>query len=331
MSETLTALAGAPVLAFVVSLVIAFLLTRGKAATLALDRPNERSLHVTPVPRTGGIAVLAGTIAAWAASGASPILPALVALGLIACISLLDDLRGVPAAARFAVHLLAAGLVVYSLGAAVPLVALALLAIAIAWLANLYNFMDGSDGLAGGMALIGFCCYGLAALAAEQYEFAVTNLIIAASAAGFLVFNFHPAKIFLGDVGSVPLGFLAGTLGVLGWHTQAWPLWFPVVVFSAFIVDSSLTLARRLWARARVWEAHRDHYYQRLVQMGWGHGRTALAEYALMALTGGVALAALAAPAWASVAVLAGVATAYALIVALIENAWRSRGLARTQ
>jgi UDP-GlcNAc:undecaprenyl-phosphate/decaprenyl-phosphate GlcNAc-1-phosphate transferase len=329
MSETLTALAGAPLLAFGVSLALAFFLTRGRAAKLALDRPNERSLHVIPVPRTGGIAILAATLAAWTTFRAAPAAPVLVALAMMACVSLLDDLRNVAAAVRFAVHLCAAGFVVYSLGATIPLVAQALLAIAVAWLANLYNFMDGSDGLAGGMAVIGFSCYAAAALFGGHYEFAVTNLIIAASAAGFLVFNFHPAKIFLGDVGSVPLGFLAGTFGVIGWHAEVWPLWFPLVVFSAFIVDSSFTLARRVWARARVWEAHRDHYYQRLVQMGWGHSRTALAEYALMAATGGLALAALCGPIWAGVAAIAATAAVYGLIVALIEYAWRSRTAAQ--
>ena len=329
MSEPLTALAGAPLLAFVVSLVLAFFLSRGRAAKLALDRPNERSLHVTPVPRTGGIAIMTAIVVGWTAYHAAPPAGALVSLALMAGISLLDDLRNIPAAIRFPVHIAAAAFLIYSLDVPFPLAAQALLAIAIAWLANLYNFMDGSDGLAGGMALIGFSCYAAAALAGGHYGLAITNLIIAASAAGFLVFNFHPAKIFLGDVGSVPLGFLAGTLGVIGWHTGAWPLWFPVVVFSAFIVDSSLTLARRLWARARVWEAHRDHYYQRLVQMGWGHRRTALAEYALMAATGGLALAALAAPAWAGVAVGVATAAAYALIVALIEHAWRSRTVAQ--
>jgi UDP-N-acetylmuramyl pentapeptide phosphotransferase/UDP-N-acetylglucosamine-1-phosphate transferase len=330
VSKALTALAGAPLLAFLVSTLLAFFLSRGKAARFALDHPNERSLHATPVPRTGGIAVMIAAATVWFAGGAAAPAPLLVALAAVAAVSLIDDVRHIPAALRLIVHLGAAGVFVHAVsGADVPLAAQALLALAIAWIANLYNFMDGSDGLAGGMTLIGFCCYAAAAIAAGDSEFARTNLIIAASAAGFLLFNFHPAKIFLGDVGSVPLGFLAGAVGVLGWLKGEWPLWFPVLVFSAFIVDSSVTLARRLFKRERVWMPHRDHYYQRLVQIGWGHSRTAWGEYALMAATGGFALVALALPGWARVALLAGIAGAYALLIVLIEHAWRGRPMAR--
>ncbi|HEX2830042.1 MAG TPA: glycosyltransferase family 4 protein [Burkholderiales bacterium] len=330
MSETLTALAGAPSLAFVVSLAVAFFLSRGKAARLALDRPNERSLHVTPVPRTGGIAVL--TAAGVASMVFGPAAPAALigALAVVAAVSLIDDIRHIPAGLRLAVHIGAAGFFVHSVATPdIPLAAQAVLAVAIAWLCNLYNFMDGSDGLAGGMALIGFGIYGAAAAAAGDLTFARTNLIVAAAAAGFLALNFYPARIFLGDVGSVPLGFLAGTLGVLGWSKGIWPLWFPAVVFSAFIVDASVTLARRVSRRERFWIPHRDHYYQRLVQIGWGHARTAWAEYALMATTGALALLALALPKWACAALLLALACGYALLALAVEHAWRGRLMSR--
>ena len=332
MSESLTALAGAPLLAFAVATLVAYILTRGRVASLALDKPNERSLHAVPVPRTGGIAVLVAASSAWFAFGAAPARPILAGIAVLAVVSLADDVRDLPPAVRFLAHLGTAAMGVHYLaGADVPFAVQALLAVAVAWLINLYHFMDGSDGLAGGMALIGFLVYALAALAAGDFVFATTNLIIAASAAGFLVFNFHPAKIFLGDVGSVPLGFLAGALGVLGWHTGTWPLWFPVVAFSVFIVDSSVTLARRLLNRERVWQAHRDHYYQRLVRMGWGHRRTAWVEYSLMASTGALALLALGLPDWARLAVLGAVAAVYVLAIALVEHAWRSHAVARQQ
>jgi UDP-N-acetylmuramyl pentapeptide phosphotransferase/UDP-N-acetylglucosamine-1-phosphate transferase len=202
--------------------------------------------------------------------------------------------------------------------------AVAAAALAFAWMANLYNFMDGSDGLAGGMALIGFSFYGAAAWLAGSTEFALVNFSIAAAAAAFLVFNFHPARIFLGDAGSVPLGFLAAALGLTGWLQRDWTWWFPVLVFSPFIVDASATLARRLLQREKVWQAHRDHYYQRLVQLGWGHRKTALAEYALMAASGGLALAALTLTAGLQAVALAAAAGAYLLIMVSIERAWRA-------
>jgi UDP-N-acetylmuramyl pentapeptide phosphotransferase/UDP-N-acetylglucosamine-1-phosphate transferase len=151
---------------------------------------------------------------------------------------------------------------------------------------NVYNFMDGSDGLAGGMALFGFGFYGGAAWLAGDSAFASVNFAVAAAAAGFLFFNFHPARIFMGDAGSVTLGFLVAALGLLGWQQGHWPAWFPVLVFSPFIVDASLTLARRLLRGEKVWQAHREHYYQRLVRMGYGHRVTALLEYVLMLLAG---------------------------------------------
>jgi UDP-GlcNAc:undecaprenyl-phosphate/decaprenyl-phosphate GlcNAc-1-phosphate transferase len=190
---------------------------------------------------------------------------------------------------------------------------------------NLYNFMDGSDGLAGGMTLFGFLAYAAASGLAGSTQFALLNLAVAAAAAGFLLHNFHPARIFLGDAGSVPLGFLAAAFGIIGWLQRDWAWWFPLLVFSPFIVDASVTLARRLLSGARVWEAHRDHYYQRLVQLGLGHRGTALAEYLLMAACGLAALAALTLAPDARRLVLAGAGALYIAVIVLIERAWRAR------
>lgn len=255
---------------------------------LALDRPNERSLHQHPVPRTGGIAVLIGALAGM--PFALPVLWLPLALALaLAALSFVDDLRGVPTLARLAVHLAAAALLVASIG---PLSWLerGVLVIAIAWITNLFNFMDGSDGLAGGMAVIGFSVYALAADAAGHAALVASSVALAGAAAAFLALNFHPARIFLGDVGSIPLGFLAASLGVIGWHDGAWPLWFPLLVFAVFIGDATLTLVKRLARGERVWRPHREHYYQRLVRLGAGHRGTAIRAYALMLLCGAAAL-----------------------------------------
>jgi UDP-N-acetylmuramyl pentapeptide phosphotransferase/UDP-N-acetylglucosamine-1-phosphate transferase len=239
-------------------------------------------------------------------------------------VSFVEDLHGIPALWRLALHLVVS--VLFSaavLSGEHGALTIAVVALAIAWMANLYNFMDGSDGLAGGMAALGFSFYGAAAWLAGSTEFALVNLSVAAAAAAFLVFNFHPARIFMGDAGSVPLGFLAAALGLIGWLQQDWTWWFPPLVFSPFIVDASVTLARRLLRREKVWQAHRDHYYQRLVQLGWGHRGTALAEYAAMAASGVIALGGLALPVGMQAALLAAVAAAYLAIMALIERAWR--------
>lgn len=279
-------------LSFALAFVLAFIAVRlllTRFARFALDRPNERSLHAHPVPRTGGIAVLAGIVAAVPFGSAEIWLALGLALAL-AAISFVDDVKGLPVAARLGAHLLAAGVLVWYLLSPIYLWQAALLVLGIAWLTNLYNFMDGSDGLAGGMTAIGFAAYAAAAALAEEPELATTCLCIAAAAAAFLVFNFHPARIFLGDVGSIPLGFLAGALGVTGWNDEAWPLWFPLAVFAPFIADASVTLARRLVRRERIWDAHRDHYYQLMVRSRLGHRGTAYIAYAVMVGCAGAAL-----------------------------------------
>lgn len=314
----------APLTAFSAALFAVWWLARGRLSALILDHPTARSLHDAPVPRTGGLGLHAGALLAIGII--APNLPAAlwIACGVLLAVSFLDDARSLPAGLRLAAHLaVSAGFTVVVLAPGHDPLMIAVIALALAWMANLYNFMDGSDGLAGGMALIGFGCYGAAAWAAGSTEFALVNFSIAAAAAAFLVFNFHPARIFLGDAGSVPLGFLAAALGLIGWLQGDWTAWFPLVVFSPFIVDASVTLARRGLRGDKVWQAHREHYYQRLVRMGWGHRKTALAEYVLMLGCAAVALVALTLPASAQVAALAGTATAYGCLIAWIERDWQ--------
>lgn len=313
-------------IAFSVAALTVGWLARGRAARLALDEPNARSLHSKPVPRTGGIGLLLGVAAGWAY--AAPQMPwgFWAALALLIAVSLLDDLHGLSAAVRLATHLLAATLAAVALlGTQESVMLLAFAVLAIGWMCNLYNFMDGSDGLAGGMAVSGFLIYAAAAWFSGSTQFALLNLAVAAAAAGFLLHNFHPARIFLGDAGAVPLGFLAAAFGITGWLQQDWTWWFPLLVFSPFIVDASLTLARRLLSGARVWEAHRDHYYQRLVQLGLGHRGTALAEYALMAVCGIAGLCIMTLSTSLQYAALAAAGAVYVVLIAVIERAWRAQ------
>lgn len=313
-------------IAFLVSASAVAWLARGRAAQLALDEPNARSLHTAPIPRSGGMGLLLGIATAWII-----IAPKLswiwwLALALIIMVSLVDDLRGLHAGARFGAHLLAAALAAFALlpvDAAPWLIAVVILGIG--WISNLYNFMDGSDGLAGGMTLIGFGAYAGAAWFAGSTQFALLNLAVALAAGGFLLHNFHPARIFMGDTGAVTLGFLAATLGLIGWLQRDWAWWFPLLVFSPFIADASMTLARRGLSGARVWEAHRDHYYQRLVRLGLGHRGTALAEYALMLACAGAALWALTQQTSTQLLVLAATAALYLALAAVISRAWQRR------
>lgn len=307
--------------AFVVSLACLWILLNTRLRRLLLDRPNQRSLHAHPVPRSGGIAIAAGA-AAGLALAPQPPLAAFVLAAALAILSLADDALPLPTLLRLAAHLAAAASFVALVFGAGDLLRFALLALALAWYANLYNFMDGSDGLAGGMAVFGFGAYAWAAAQSGHAGLAAAGTVLAAASLAFLLFNFHPARLFLGDVGSIPLGFLAGALGLLGWREGVWPLWFPVLVFAPFVCDATLTLLRRLVRRERVWQAHRDHYYQRLVRMGFGHRRTAWIEYVTMGACAAVALLAREGSSELQFGALASVAGALVAMALWIDLRW---------
>lgn len=318
----MTPAAYAPLAAAAITIALIAWMLRG-GARLPLDIPNERSLHQRPVPRSGGIAIMAGTLAGLAMlqTPLSVVVPA----ALLAAVSHFDDLRGLPVFARFAAHLAAAAGFTALAFAGLSLPFLCLIVVGIVWSANLYNFMDGSDGLAGGMTLLGFSFLGAGAWNSGDDALMLASLVVAASAVGFLAFNFPPARIFMGDAGSVPLGFLAAAFSLAGWRDGDWPFWFPALVFAPFIVDATLTLAKRTLRGERFWLAHKTHYYQRLVQMGWSHRRTALAEYALMILSGFTALWALGQAPYLQFAAVVCIAVLYGVAIASIDLAWNRR------
>lgn len=252
-----------------------------------LDFPNSRSLHTVPVPRIGGLGLLFGVMLVWAIFSVT--LPVSVWLGIctLACISFIDDIWKVPVWCRLLVQTLVAfGFCITIQFGTHDWLFLMIGVLAVIWMSNLFNFMDGADGLAGGMVLIGFGYYGLVAYLSGSINFAMINFSVAAASLGFLLHNFYPARIFLGDVGSVPLGYLAAVVGILGWMNDLWSLWFPLLVFSPFIVDATVTLIKRFLRGEKIWLAHREHYYQWMVQSGLGHQKTALLCYGLMIMAG---------------------------------------------
>lgn len=313
-----------PLVTAMVTFLLTCLLLSNKAAHKLQDMPNERSLHLMPVPRIGGIGLITGVLCGWALMSNSLVWWVVVPLIVLFTLSLLDDLYNLPVKLRLSVHLIAASLMVWGMdlfaqqGVAI---ALAILLFTV-WMINLYNFMDGSDGLAGGMAMFGFGMYGIAALLAKNTPLSLLNFCITAAAASFLFFNFHRAKIFMGDSGSIPLGFLAAVMGVWGWLQGNWAAWFPILVFSPFIVDASITLARRTLRGDKITEAHREHYYQRLIQLGWSHRSVAILEYILMLSAGVSALCVINNPfpwllfaAWGMV---------YAIMMTILDMRWNS-------
>lgn len=305
----------------VVAWAIAFALSRSTAALKLADLPNARSLHSVPKPRVGGVGILAGAlpVMAWLAGGA--LMPLLLCAAGLAIVSFMDDMRSLPIYVRLPAHFAAAigSVAAASWGASESMAAAVLAVLAIVWSANLFNFMDGSDGLAGGMAVIGFSVMG--AVSYETYPgFSWGALAIASACVGFLALNFPPARVFMGDAGSVPLGFLAAAMGWLGVTRDLWPPWFPVLVFSPFIADATVTLARRLLRRERFWQAHRGHYYQRLVLSGMTSRRLALCAYALMIAVAASAVLALRQGGLVAYAIIAVWAAMYAAMFLVIDR-----------
>lgn len=316
--------------AVLVSGTVIGLLLRSSMARRLVAPVNDRSLHRQPTPRVGGLGVMAGVLPVLALQSDETIRwLALLAL-VLALVSLRDDWRPLPVGLRLATHFLAAAALVLSVADHNALagrglgVAALLSVVAIAWMTNLYNFMDGADGLAGGMAVIGFGCLGWAAMGAHATSLAASCFAVSAAGAAFLLFNFPPARVFLGDAGSIPLGFLAGGLGLLGALRDAWPLWFPLLVFSPFIVDASLTLLLRALRGEPLAQAHRSHHYQRLVLAGWSHRRLALAAWLLMLAVAGSATYANKAGGEGAVAIISGWCVIYGTLCVLIRRRARA-------
>ena len=254
-----------------------------------LDRPNERSSHSRPTPRGGGLAVtavlLAGgaALAGWSAAG-TELWVVLGGTAALALLSWLDDLADLSAALRFGAHIVVVVAALFALPADAAIFQgllppwLDRLAAGLAWLwfINLYNFMDGIDGMSGVETMtLGLGLFGLALLLPGALPMVGwMGLIAAAAAFGFLLWNWHPARLFLGDVGSVPLGFLLGWLLL---ETAAAGQWAAALILPLYyLADATITLARRAWRGEKVWRAHREHFYQQPAAGGWPHDRIML-------------------------------------------------------
>lgn len=313
MSPVATAVVAALAGAALSWLAITVLLRTGLGWKIAVDRPNHRSLHQTVIPRVGGLGLVgAGLIVAFLPASALVRILLLLTLALM-LISAIDDRRGLSIDVRLPAHVAAVTVAIALLMPNASWWVQVLLVLTLVWATNLYNFMDGSDGLAGGMTAIGFGTLSFVATGSPGgNELAITAATFFGAAVGFLVYNFPPARVFLGDAGSVPLGFLAAALGLAGWTRGSWPAWFPVLLFSPFIADATATLLWRLVRGEKVWQAHSEHAYQRMVKGGLGHRRTTLLWYGVMLACSASALLGISWPFRWQIALLAAWAVFYA-------------------
>ncbi|GKS04291.1 glycosyltransferase family 4 protein [Pseudomonas syringae pv. theae] len=262
-----------------VSLILTALLRRYALAKSLIDIPNARSSHSVPTPRGGGVSIviafgMAIVFLAWANQLSPSVLAAVAGSGgLIAIIGFMDDHGHIAARWRLLGHFAAAAWALVWLGGLAPLnvmgwtlspgpVVQILAAFYLVWMLNLYNFMDGIDGIAGIEAVT--VCLGMAGIYAlgGYVELSWQPLLLAAAVAGFLCWNFPPAKIFMGDAGSGFLGMVLGVLSIQGSWASPRLFWCWLILLGVFIVDATVTLIRRLLRGEKLYEAHRSHAYQ---------------------------------------------------------------------
>lgn len=265
----------------------------------ALDVPNPRSSHSTPTPRGGGLSIVVTTtvgVLVLAGYGMVPLDLCLALAGggvAVAVVGFLDDRVGVPASVRLIVHLLAAVWAVSWLGglanvgigdhiAHPGLMGRVLAVVGITWVLNLFNFMDGIDGIAASEAVFVVCAGAmLASLGGGVGGVAVMAALFAGACAGFLLWNWPPARIFLGDVGSGYLGYVVAVLALEANRQDSVAVWVWLILGGVFFVDATVTVVRRSLRGERVSQAHRSHAYQRLARRWRSHGQVTLAVMAL--------------------------------------------------
>ncbi|RBP48442.1 glycosyltransferase family 4 protein [Arenicella xantha] len=268
---------------------VAWLATRFLIAYLIrssmVDVPNERTLHQGSVPRGGGIVMV--VTAALGLFGVGVWTDSLLFYGILAgllsawgILGWYDDRHDLSPKIRFIVQFCLALLTVAAFGWVNQIGWLYLgwfgavvSVLGILWMANLYNFMDGMDGLAASQSIIASITLAFWFYMANNLALAVVCGLVAASSYGFLLWNWRPAKVFMGDVGSVTLGAFFATMIIIAVTRHDYPVLSLVLIFAVFVSDASVTIARRIWHREKIWLPHRTHYYQRLATHGVSHAK----------------------------------------------------------
>jgi len=270
---------------FAASVAATWLVRRWLEKRRVLDDPGSRSLHHSATVTGGGVAVSAALVLLWLCllpAGQGPDAALLIPLVVLTFAGLLDDIHNVPWLHKLLMQLAVA---VAFVAAAGPFSRLELFGLAVdaAWLnvafsllwmvgfVNVYNFMDGIDGLASGYGAVCACVLGAWLMMAGAGGLALFTWGLMAGCLGFLIWNWSPARIFLGDAGSMMLGGTLAAIGIIGQRDHGIPVGALILLFAVFIGDTAFTLFRRARRGAPLWQAHKEHLYQRAVQSGLSH------------------------------------------------------------
>lgn len=284
---------------------IEFLRRYAERQRVLIDIPNERSSHSQPKPRGGGIMIVLITLIGVLGllligpARSMSLLTFLICGGIIAFVGWIDDMRSLSTTLRLAIQVLCALVSILGIGYfdkltvgnsafSLGLVGIPFTIVWIVGLTNAYNFMDGIDGIAGGQAVVGGLAWLGFGLIQQVPIVSIIGLLIASSSLGFLWHNWQPSRIIMGDVGATFLGYSFAVLPLLFEnHTPILEngLWFSMLVLWAFLADTGITMLRRALRRENIFQAHRSHFYQRLVISGWSHARVS-ALYIVLSLLG---------------------------------------------
>lgn len=293
------------ILAFILSYFGVDFFRRWSEKRQILDIPNERSSHTVPTPKGGGLVIVVVSLLCFSIYqyifSPSVAFSYIIGALIIASISWVDDIYSVSPIWRFLCHFIAAGLVVWQMGywetVLLPgigafyfgLVGIVPTVLWIVWVVNAYNFMDGIDGIAAVQSLISSVGWFLIGWFWGIDSFLFYALVVFATSAGFLFHNWHPAKVFMGDVGSAFLGFTFAVFPLLAAfevRSTEYKAYFPILAILflwIFVFDTVCTLIRRIFKREKIWQAHKKHFYQKLVVDGGSHSSVTM-FYGVLAL-----------------------------------------------
>ena len=269
-------------------------LLQHNSSILVPDRPNIRSLHSQVVPKGGGIVIIVATVSLigiyQAIYQSITVMHVLIAL-LVGCIAVLgwfDDRHNLRIRSRIIVQIAIACAMVYLLAGFQGIniagyrfeqpdwLLFVELVVWVVWMTNLFNFMDGIDGLVATQSTIAAIVLAFWFHQAGASDLVLLNLALAGALAGFSILNWRPARVFLGDIGSLTLGVYFAVMGIIGWTVYHLPVEAFVLLYGVMLCDTSVTLAVRIFRGERWWEAHSSHFYQRLVGLGYNHAQVSL-------------------------------------------------------
>jgi len=302
-----------PAISFLVCLGASYFMIKVGLRLNLLDIPGHRSSHKEPTPTMGGLAIVVAFFLGMFLAHLSPLdweTPQwlgwfLIGAGLVAFVGVIDDLQRLPVLLRLLLYGVAAGMPIAG-GIRLRAVSIPVFGIiefgmleipvTIVWImavVSFYNFMDGIDGLAAGVGVIvpGFLAY--IAWKVGNSDILILNLLLGSSCLGFACYNFPPARIFMGDVGSTFIGYVLAVLAVVGNHSEGpghIPFLVPVLLLGTFLFDTIVTLSRRILSREKWYLSHHEHYYQKMTSLGFSHLQVTLGEYGLTFLLGVSAL-----------------------------------------